>query len=43
MTGVQTCALPICPTAEIDKVHVKRFAPWFETSDEQVNTLQILL
>ena len=32
-----------CPTAEIDKVHVKRFAPWFETSDEQVNRLQILL
>ena len=30
-----------CPTAEIDKVHVKRFAPWFETSDEQVNTLPI--
>ena len=25
-----------CPTAEINKVHVKRFAPWFETSDEQV-------
>ena len=32
-----------CPTAEINKVHVKRFAPWFETSDEQVNRLQILL
>ena len=32
-----------CPTAEIDKVHVKRFAPWFETSDEQVNRLQLLL
>ena len=28
-----------CPTAESDKVHVKRFAPWFETSDEQVNRL----
>ena len=32
-----------CPTAEIDKVHVKRFAPWFETSDEQVNRLHVLL
>ena len=32
-----------CPTAESDKVHVKRFAPWFETSDEQVNRLQLLL
>ena len=32
-----------CPTAEIDKVHVKRFAPWFETSDEQVNRLHLLL
>ena len=32
-----------CPTTESDKVHVKRFAPWFETSDEQVNRLQILL
>lgn len=32
-----------CPTAEINKVHVKRFAPWFETSDEQVNRLQIVL
>ena len=30
-----------CATAETDKVHVKRFAPWFETSDEQVNTLPI--
>ena len=28
-----------CPTTESDKVHVKWFAPWFETSDEQVNTL----
>ena len=28
-----------CPSAEINKVHVKRFAPWFETSDEQVNRL----
>ena len=32
-----------CPTTESDKVHVKRFAPWFETSDDQVNRLQILL
>ena len=32
-----------CPTAESDKVHVKRFAPWFESSDDQVNRLQILL
>ena len=32
-----------CPTAESDKVHVKRFAPWFETSDEQVSRLKILL
>ena len=32
-----------CPTAEIDKVHVKSFAPWFETSDEQVNRVQLLL
>ena len=32
-----------CPTAESDKVHVKRFAPWFETSDDKVNILQILL
>ena len=32
-----------CPTAESDKVHVKRFAPWFQTSDEQVNRLQLLL
>ena len=32
-----------CPTAEIDKVHVKRFAPWFKTSDEQVNRLHVLL
>ena len=32
-----------CPTAKIDKVHVKRFAPWFETSDEQVNRLHLLL
>ena len=32
-----------CPTAEIDKVHVKRFAPWFQTSDEQVNRLLLLL
>ena len=32
-----------CPTTESDKVHVKRFAPWFETSYDQVNRLQILL
>ena len=32
-----------CPTAEIDKVHVKSFAPWFETSEEQVNRVQLLL
>ena len=32
-----------CPTAEIDKVHVKSYAPWFETSDEQVNRVQLLL
>ena len=32
-----------CPTAEINKVHVGRFAPWFQTSDEQVNRLQLLL
>ena len=32
-----------CPTTESDKVHVKRFAPWFETSDEQVNRLHLLL
>ena len=28
-----------CCTAENDKVHVKRFAPWFKISNEQVNTL----
>ena len=28
-----------CPTAEINKVHPKRYAPWFQTSDEQVNRL----
>ena len=32
-----------CLTAEINKVHVEWFAPWFQTSDEQVNRLQLLL